>query len=124
MELNELRIDTKVIQAGSFTKAAEALNSHKAVLSRSLSQLEAKLGVRLLERSTRSLRPTEIGQTVYERALVILAAVEDVEQLAQQVWQEPKGLLRITCGVEFGILMVNDWINRYLKAYPQMNIGS
>ena len=105
MELNDLRIYTKVIQTGSFTKAAEALNSHKAVLSRSLSQLEAKLGVRLLERSTRSLRPTEIGQTIYERALVILAAVEDVEQLAQQVWQEPKGLLRITCGVEFGMLV-------------------
>ena len=122
MELNDLRIYTKVIQTGSFTKAAEALNSHKAVLSRSLSQLEAKLGVRLLERSTRSLRPTEIGQTIYERALVILAAVEDVEQLAQQVWQEPKGLLRITCGVEFGMLVVNDWINRYLKAYPQMNV--
>ena len=122
MELNDLCIYTKVIQTGSFTKAAEALNSHKAVLSRSLSQLEAKLGVRLLERSTRSLRPTEIGQTIYERALVILAAVEDVEQLAQQVWQEPKGLLRITCGVEFGMLVVNDWINRYLKAYPQMNV--
>ena len=122
MELNELRIYTKVIQTGSFTRAAEALHSHKAVVSRTLSQLEAKLGVRLLERSTRSLRPTEIGQTIYERALLILAAVEDVEQLAQQVWQEPKGLLRITCGVEFGMLVVNDWINRYLKAYPQINV--
>ena len=87
MELNELRIYTKVIQTGSFTKAAEALNSHKAVLSRSLSQLEAKLGVRLLERSTRSLRSTEIGQTVYfalkEAALQHLGIVRLPYLLAQ-----------------------------------------
>ena len=126
MELNELRIYTKVIQTGSFTKAAEALNSHKAVLSRSLSQLEAKLGVRLLERSTRSLRPTEIGQTIYfalkEAALQHLGIVRLPYLLAQPLldthalqvilpeWQIPSTPVH-------AILPSNRWLTPKVKSF-------
>lgn len=122
MELIELRTFIKVVQTGSFTKAAELLNSHKAHVSRTINQLETKLGVRLLERSTRALRLTEIGREIFERAVGIVATVEDTERLAQQLWAEPGGTLRITCGAEFGVMVVSRWINEFLLVYPNVNI--
>lgn len=122
MEFNELRTLIKVVQTGSFTQAAQRLDSHKAHVSRTISQLEAKLGVRLLERSTRALRLTEIGREVFERAVGIVAAVEDTERLAQQLWTEPGGTLRITCGTEFGMMVVGGWINQFLLDHPQISV--
>lgn len=114
----------KVVQTGSFTRAAEALNTHKAHLSRMVSQLERELGVRLLERTTRSLSLTEAGREFLERSLGILAAVEDARQAMQQAQGEPRGTLRMTCGVEFGMLMVGRWINRYLQRYPEVRVDA
>ncbi len=122
MDIHELRTLIKVVQTGSFTQAADLLGSHKAHVSRTITQLEAKLGVRLLERSTRALRLTEIGREVFERAVGIVAAVEDTERVAQQMWAEPGGTLRITCGAEFGMMVVSRWINQFLLDYPQISI--
>lgn len=112
----------KVVQTGSFTRAAQALNTHKAHLSRTVSQLERELGVRLLERTTRSLSLTEVGREFYERGLGILAAVDDARLAMQNAQGEPRGTLRMTCGVEFGMLAVGRWINRYLQQYPQVRV--
>jgi DNA-binding transcriptional LysR family regulator len=114
----------KVVQTGSFTRAAEALNTHKAHLSRVVSQLERELGVRLLERTTRSLSLTEVGREFYERCLGILAAVDDARLAMQHAQGEPRGTLRLTCGVEFGMLAVGQWIIRYLQRYPQVKVDS
>ena len=72
MELSRSRAFVKVVQSGSFTRAAEALGTQKAHLSRVVSQLEKELGVRLLERTTRSLSLTEVGREFFERAVGIL----------------------------------------------------
>ena len=77
MELSNLDTFVKVVQTGSFTRAAEQLRSQKAHVSRVVSQLESELGVRLLERTTRSLSLTEIGREFFERAVGILAAAEE-----------------------------------------------
>lgn len=122
MELHELRVLTKVVQAGSFTRAAELLGSDKARLSRTLSGLERKLKLQLLQRSTRALHLTEAGREVYERALNILAAVEDTERMAAEQGAAPSGSLKLTCGVEFGMLRVNGWIKGYLHAHPQVSV--
>lgn len=122
MTIDELRTLLKVVQTGSFTQAADLLGSHKAHVSRTITQLETKLGVRLLERSTRALRLTEIGREVFERAVGIVAAVDDTERIAQQMWAEPRGTLRITCGAEFGMMVVSHWINQFLLDYPQISI--
>ena len=122
MDIHELRTLIKVVQTGSFTQAAERLNTHKAHVSRTISQLEEKLGVRLLERSTRALRLTEIGREVFERAVGIVEAVEDTERAAQRLWAEPGGILRLTCGTEFGMMVVSRWINQFLQDYPQISI--
>jgi LysR family transcriptional regulator, regulator for bpeEF and oprC len=122
LELDELRALVKVAQAGSFTRAADLLGTEKARVSRTLSKMEARLGVRLLERTTRSLRLTEVGREVFERAVGILAAVEDTERMAAQVHAAPRGVLKLTCGVEFGMLAVNRWIGAYLQRHAEITV--
>jgi LysR family transcriptional regulator for bpeEF and oprC len=124
MELSELTAFVKVVQAGSFTRAAGNLGTQKAHLSRVVSSLERRLGARLLERTTRSLSLTEIGREIFERAIGILGAVDDAERVAQKMLSEPRGTLRLTCGVEFGMIAASRWIGEYLKRYPQVSIES
>lgn len=120
MDLASLQAFVKVVQAGSFTRAADALQTQKARLSRVVSQLERDLSVRLLERSTRSLSLTEAGREFFERAHAILASVDDARQAMQRIHGEPQGTLRLTCGVEFGLIAVSGWIADYMVAYPQV----
>jgi LysR family transcriptional regulator for bpeEF and oprC len=122
MELSQLNAFVKVVQTGSFTRAAEQLRSQKARVSRVISQLEADLGVRLLERTTRSLSLTEVGREFFERAVGILGAAEDAQRAVQQALGEPRGTLRLTCGVEFGMLAVNGWVRDYLQRHPEVNV--
>ena len=122
MELSALSALVKVVQAGSFTRAAEAMHTQKAHLSRVVANLEKELGVRLLERTTRSLSLTEVGREIFERAVGILGAVEDAERVAQRMLAEPRGVLKLTCGVEFGMIAVSRWIDAYLQRYPQASV--
>jgi len=122
MELARLRAFVTVVQSGSFTRAAEVLRTQKARVSRQISELEAELGVRLLERTTRALRLTEIGRELFERGIGILAAVEDAERAAQAVHGEPNGRLRVTVPLEFGLLVAFDWVRSLLARHPQLSI--
>ena len=122
MEVSEITALVKVVQAGSFTRAAEIMGSQKAHLSRQISNLEKKLGARLLQRSTRSLSLTEIGREVFERSVGILASIEETERIAQQAFSEPRGNLKLTCGVEFGMIAANRCINEFLQQHPEVSI--
>jgi LysR family transcriptional regulator, regulator for bpeEF and oprC len=122
MDIVELRTFVKVVQTGSFTQAADALLSHKAQVSRVVSGLEKKLNAQLLQRNTRSLHLTELGREVYERAIAVLAATDDIEAVLAQHKSEPVGTLRITCGIEFGVMTVNAWVTQYLQRYPQVKV--
>ncbi len=122
MELSSLETLVKVVQTGSFTRAAEQLHTQKAQVSRVVSQLEAELGVRLLERTTRSLSLTEIGREFFERAVGILGAADDARRAVQKAQGEPRGTLRLSCGVEFGMLAVNRWVRDYLLRHPDVNV--
>ncbi len=122
MDFSAITAFVKVVQLGSFTRAAEALGTHKASLSRTVSQLEQSLGVRLLQRSTRSLSMTEIGREFYERAVGILSAVDDARDAISKAHGEPRGVLKLTCGVEFGMIAVSAWINDYLACHPNVRV--
>ena len=124
MDFAALQAFVKVVQAGSFTRAADALHTQKARLSRVVSRLERELSVRLLERSTRSLSLTEAGREFFERAHAILASVDDARQAMQRIRGEPQGTLRLTCGVEFGLVAVSAWIADYLETYPQVQVDA
>lgn len=124
MTLEQLRFLVRVVQAGSFTRAAEVLGTQKSHVSRVVAQLEADLGAKLLERTTRRLGMTEMGREVFERALAILGAVEDTELLVQQAQDAPRGVLRLTCGVEFGELAVGGWVREYLATWPGVAVDA
>lgn len=122
MDLRHLAAFVKVVQTGSFTRAADLLDTQKAQLSRTVAAFERELGVRLLDRTTRSVRPTEIGREVFDRALGMLEAGDDLVRLAQQLQAAPRGRLRITCPEEFGHAVVSGWITAYLARYPEVVI--
>lgn len=122
MNIDELTVFAAVVRAGSFTGAARALGTQKAHASRVVSRLEKRLGARLLQRSTRSLAVTEVGRELYERAIGIIAALDETRAMIQRTQAEPQGILRLTCGVEFGLLIVNRWITAYLKRYPLVRV--
>ncbi len=124
MELTSLQAFVKVVQTGSFTRAADALNTQKAHVSRVVTQLERELGVRLLERTTRSLSLTEVGREFFERAVGILGSVDDAQRMVQKAQGEPRGTLKLTCGVEFGMIAVSGWISAYLQRHPQVNVDA
>ena len=123
IDLESLQVFRAVIDAGSFTGAGELLEKDKAHISRVVTRLEKRLGVQLIKRSTRRLNITEIGRDFYGRACSILTALEETQaSIAQQAKGEPKGLLKITAGNEFGLMRVNHWISEYLKRYPQVQV--
>ncbi|MEN2975952.1 LysR family transcriptional regulator [Tistrella bauzanensis] len=111
-----------VVTEGSFTAAAERLETDKARVSRIVSRMEAKLGARLLNRSTRHLSVTEVGRDYFERASSILAAAEAAESAVAQRTQEPKGRLKVTAGAEFGTMQVDGWIAAFLQKWPRVTV--
>jgi DNA-binding transcriptional LysR family regulator len=122
MDLGSLSAFVKIVQSGSFTKAADTLGSHKAHISRSLANLERELGIRLLERTTRRVRLTDVGQQVYEQALGIMASVADIEATAAGLRGEPAGVLRVSADVEFGLNGLSRWIDGFAQKYPQVGV--
>ena len=122
MDLTALATFVNVVQNGSFTKAAVVMRSHKAQLSRTLAALERELGIKLLERTTRRITLTSVGQEVFNQAVGILAGVEDIRQTAEAQTGTPRGVLRITTSPEFGLGGLNRWISAYAEKYPDVRI--
>lgn len=122
IDLPEMKVFTAVVTDGSFTTAAERLGTDKARVSRIIRRMEEKLGAQLLTRSTRRLNVTEVGRDYFERALSILTAAEAAEAAVAQQSKEPKGLLKITAGSEFGTMVVDKWIATFLGLAPKVTV--
>jgi len=118
MTLEQLRVLVKVVEAGSFTRAADVLGMQRTNVSRAIALLESELGVTLVERTTRRQSVSEAGRAVYERAVGVLAAIEDTLRVTQRLQEEPQGHLRVTCGVEFGMAAVGAWVETFLERHP------
>lgn len=117
-----MRAYVQVVESGSFTKAAQQLNTHKATVSQQIAQLEAKINARLLTRTTRSVMPTAEGLTYYQHACVILKQMDDVEAQLRQGAQAPAGHLRVNVPVAVGRQIFAPEIRDFLKRYPQVSI--
>ena len=120
MGLDDALIFTRVVECHSFTLAAAGLGMQKSTVSRRIAQLEERLGVRLLNRTTRKLRLTEVGQAYYERCRQIMLDFAEAEQAVMQLQQEPAGLLRITAPIEFGQLFLGGVLGAFMREYPQI----
>src|SRR5260370_41906349 len=94
MDLNELLVFTRVVQAGSFTAAARRLKMPKSSVSRKVSDLEERIGARLVHRNTRKLGLTGAGRIYFDRAAPIVSDIEQVDQAVGEFHAAPRGLLR------------------------------
>lgn len=120
MDLNEVLVFTQVVRAGSFTAAAKALGMQKSSVSRKVSDLEERLGVRLLQRTTRTLGLTEEGQLYYEQCVRGLAELEEAELRLTGSRSTPRGVLRVTAPLSFGFL--GGPVADYLEKNPEVQL--
>lgn len=121
-ELDDLRIFVAVVDAGGFSAAARATGARKAHVSRRVQELERRLGVRLLERTTRTMRLTEAGRAYYDRAsgAVRLALEARAAVLAER--HEPVGLLRVTATELLAELVLRPVVLAYLRKHPKVSV--
>jgi DNA-binding transcriptional LysR family regulator len=120
MDLNELVVFAKVVQAGSFSAAAKGLAMPKSTVSRKVADLEERLDVRLLQRTTRKLSLTDAGRLLYDHSSRIASEVETAERAVTSLHETPRGLLRVTAGVNASYL--GPIVRDYLKRYPEVRL--
>ena len=120
--LFDYEIFARVIKAGSLSAAARELHSSPAMISKRLTRLEERLGVRLLQRTTRRLTPTQVGQSFFERVVAVLAAVEDAENFAAVDSEKPRGILKVSLPTAFGRLHVAPRLKTFLDANTELKM--
>lgn len=120
-DLNDLQFFATVVTEGSFSAAARALGVPKSRLSRRVALFEQRLGVRLLERSTRHLNVTEVGQAIYDHARAVLTEADAIDDVALRSRTEPRGMVRISC--PFGLTAsLCDSLAALLERHPHLRV--
>lgn len=112
----------KAVESGSFAAAASALRISPQMVAKHVTYLEARLGTRLLNRTTRRQSLTEIGRTYYDRCKLVLAEVDWADSLADEARGAPRGRLRINAPVTFGTHSLIPLVTRYLRQHPAVEI--
>lgn len=120
--LSAMEVFVRVVQEQSFTAAARRLNLSPSATSRQVSGLEDRLGVRLLNRTTRSVSLTEEGAAFFERCTRILADVEEAELAVSALHAAPRGTLRVNAPVGLGRLHVAPLVPEFLQRYPELRL--
>jgi DNA-binding transcriptional LysR family regulator len=121
--LQEMAVFARVVAAGSLSAAARELGLSPALISRRLAALETRLGVRLINRTTRSLHLTEEGTSYYEACSRVLADVEEADASASAGRVEPRGALRVALPASFGHLHVAPLVPRFAERYPRIQLA-
>ena len=111
----------KVVEQGSFARAADKLGVSTSAVSRHVADLEAHLSVRLLNRTTRRLSLTESGQAFHERCVQLLADLDEAEGSVRATTLVPRGTLRLTCAITFGIRHLAPAIAAFGAAHPDVS---
>ena len=120
--LQNLEVFVRVVNSGNFAKAAAELEIHPSAISRRINHLEARLGVRLFNRTTRSLSLTEVGERYLNRCLSILADLEEADLEAKQHSEAPQGLLHVNCSTLFAHRYLVAHLPQFLEQYPRLRI--
>jgi DNA-binding transcriptional LysR family regulator len=122
MDLNDIVVFTKVVETRSFTGAADQLGLPKSTVSRKLAQLEERLGVRLVQRTTRKLALTDIGQAYYERCARIVADVAAAEQLVTDMQATPRGRVRVTAPIDISTRYLGGIVAGFVAGNPDVTV--
>lgn len=121
-DLNDMLFFAEVVERGGFAAAGRALGVPKSRLSRRVADLEAQLGVRLLQRTTRKLSLTAIGETYLRHCLALRESAQAAADAVAQVQAEPRGTVRVVCPVTLAQSVLGPLLPRYLARHPQVRV--
>ena len=121
-DLNDMVFFAEVVDRGGFAAAGRALNLPKSKLSRRVADLESRLGVRLLQRTTRKLSLTQAGEIYHRHCVAMREQAEAADEAVALVQTEPRGTVRITCPVTLAQTTIGPLLPRFLAAHPQVRI--
>jgi DNA-binding transcriptional LysR family regulator len=122
MDLNHVASFVRVVETGSFTAAARALDLPKSSVSRSVARLEGELGVVLLRRTTRKLHLTDAGRVYYERARAALGELESASCDIADLGNEPRGTVRVTAPVDMAVDALSGIFADFLRQHPKVRL--
>lgn len=120
--LDALRLFTRIVETGSFSRSADMLDIPRASATYAIKELESRLGTRLLERTTRQVRPTLDGQAFYERCVHVLSELDDAEASLRHVASNPRGVLRVDMHGAHAIHIVLPRIDEFHRRYPNIEL--
>ena len=121
-QLKSMVVFAQVVEQGNLTSAAKHIGLSRAVVSYHIKKLESQLGVKLLNRSTRSIALTEAGTEYYQSCRIIAEQAAIANQQMENLKNEPEGLLKITCPVNVGLQMVVPALNNFRRLYPKIEL--
>jgi len=121
--LTEMEAFATVVDQGGFTDAAKKMGISKSAVSKHVSALEARLGARLLNRTTRRVSPTEIGLAYYDRARRVLNDAGEADALVTSMQSAPSGLLRISVATDFGVNHLSPVLGEFLQEFPDITVN-
>lgn len=121
-DLNDLVFFAKVVEHNGFSAAGRHLGVPKSRLSRRLAQLEERLGVRLLQRSSRRLTLTSIGQLFYERCQAVVTLGESANEVVHQAVSEPQGLLRVSCPMTLAQFWLTPLLAQFMREFSRVRV--
>lgn len=121
-DLNDLYYFASVVEHGGFAAAGRALGIPKSKLSRRVQELEERLGVRLLQRSTRRLAVTELGQAYYRHCVAMLVEAEAAQEVIDRSLSEPQGVIRVSAPPALVCFEVGAMIARYMAKFPRVHV--
>ena len=121
--LSAMEVFTNVVEFEGFSAAASHLGISRASVSKQVIQLEESLGARLLNRTTRRVSVTEVGEAYYERYKRVLAEVEEADLLVEQLHSEPRGTLKVSAPMSFGVAHLGPAVSDFLSEYRELSIS-
>jgi DNA-binding transcriptional LysR family regulator len=122
MDINNLKLFIAVVNERSFTEVANAYRIAPSSVSRAIAALEKELGIRLFQRSTRKLEPTESGLIYFNRISPLIEELEAAQEFAAEVSKEPRGKLRVTTATSYGQVAIVPLLPKFAKCYPFVSI--
>jgi len=120
--IRAMQMFVRVVELGSFTHVADELNIAKSLVSKEISRLEDTLGVRLLQRSTRRLNLTNVGEKYLDQCREILQKLEEAESLVQENQEQPSGKLKVTASMAMGVTILGPAFAEFMKQYPEIEL--
>ena len=121
--LSEMEAFVAVVDQGGFTDGARKLGISKSAISKHISGLESRLGVRLLNRTTRRVSATELGLSYYDKAIQVLRDVSDADDMVAEMQEAPRGSLRVSAPVSFGLTHMSNAVADFLQEYPEVSVN-